>query len=80
MTYRAIPNEKCLCIYACVWVYVHIRNHAYVYLCMSVHAYTFGERVDIQLHAANPATVPVQQRSKKETECRNSAVPTSCLN
>ena len=30
--------------------------------------------------AANPATVPVQRRSRKETECRNIAIPTTGLN
>ena len=34
----------------------------------------------IQLPAANPATVPVQKRSRKETECGNNAIPTTGLN
>ena len=36
--------------------------------------------LSIQLPAANPATVPVQWRSRKEAECRKSATPTSGLN
>ena len=33
----------------------------------------------IYLPSANPATVPVQQRCRKDTECKNSVIPTTCL-
>ena len=38
---------------------------------------TPGDQYVFQLPSANPATVPVQQRSRKEAECMNSAIPTS---
>ena len=33
----------------------------------------------IKLPAANPATVPVQQRCRKDATYRNNAFPTICL-
>ena len=39
-----------------------------------------SQRETIQLPAANPATVPVQKRSRKETECGNNAIPATSLN
>ena len=43
-----------------IYIYIHISVYIYIYICIYTR---------VKLPAANPANVPVQQRSRKETEC-----------